>query len=61
MEDVSKIAAVGNEHVPGKLMLEGILITAKGVVLGNGAVKGWPVLRWKALLAWIVYALNLVD
>lgn len=44
MEDGSKVAAVGDEHVAGDLMPEGVPVTANRVGFRERAVKGWPVL-----------------
>ena len=44
MENVSKVVTVGDEHVAGELLPEGVPKPAEGVGFGNGAVKGWPVL-----------------
>lgn len=61
VEDVSKVATVGDEHVAGELMPEGVPKAAEGVGFGDGAVKWWPVLWWRKMSAYMLHRLRSLD
>ena len=61
MENVSKVSAVGDEHVAGDLMPEGIPESAESVGFGKGAVEWWPVLWYEAVSVQRLHVLRSLD
>ena len=43
-EQVAEVATIGDEHVAGELVPEGVPESTDGVGFGDGAIKGRPIL-----------------